>query len=38
VRWLDSLAARLEADTIPWGPSAFTDSDRYLAQRKAAQL
>lgn len=37
VRWLDSLVARLEADSIPWGPSAFTDSDRYLAQRKAAQ-
>ena len=37
LRWLDSLLARLEADTIPWGPSAFTDSDRYLAQRKAAQ-
>ncbi|MET0813161.1 MAG: PadR family transcriptional regulator [Microbacterium sp.] len=37
VRWIDSLTARLDADTIPWGPSAFTDSDRYLAQRKAAQ-
>ncbi|WP_136056738.1 PadR family transcriptional regulator [Microbacterium sp. K24] len=37
LRWLDTLLARLEADTIPWGPSAFTDSDRYLAQRKAAQ-
>ena len=38
LRWLDSLLARLEADSIPWGPSAFTNSDRYLAQRKAAQL
>lgn len=38
LRWLDSLLARLEADSIPWGPSAFTDSDRSLAQRKAAQL
>lgn len=37
VRWIDSLIARLDADTIPWGPSAFTDSDRYIAQRKAAQ-
>ncbi|WP_435748982.1 PadR family transcriptional regulator [Microbacterium sp. PMB16] len=37
IRWLDTLLARLEADSIPWGPSAFTDSDRYLAQRKAAQ-
>lgn len=37
LHWLDSLLARLEADTIPWGPSAFTDTDRYLAQRKAAQ-
>lgn len=37
LRWLDSLLGRLEAETIPWGPSAFTDSDRYLAQRKAAQ-
>ena len=37
LRWLDSLLARLDADSLPWGPSAFTDSDRYLAQRKAAQ-
>ena len=37
VRWLDSLIARLDADSIPWGPSAFPRSDRYLAQRKAAQ-
>lgn len=37
VRWIDSLTARLDADALPWGPSAFTDSDRYLAQRKAAQ-
>lgn len=37
LRWLDSLLARLEADGIPWGPDAFTSSDRYLAQRKAAQ-
>ena len=38
IRWLDSLLTRLEAESILWGPSAFTDSDRYLAQRKAAQL
>jgi DNA-binding PadR family transcriptional regulator len=37
LRWLDSLLARLDADSIPWGPSAFSPSDRYLAQRKAAQ-
>lgn len=37
LRWLDSLLARLDADGIPWGPDAFTHSDRYLAQRKAAQ-
>lgn len=36
-RWLDSLLTRLDGDDLPWGPSAFTDTDRYLAQRKAAQ-
>lgn len=37
LRWLDTLLARLDGDELAWGPSAFTDSDRYLAQRKAAQ-
>jgi DNA-binding PadR family transcriptional regulator len=38
LRWLDAFLTRLDGDELPWGPSAFTDSDRYLAQRKAAQL
>lgn len=37
LRWLDSLLDRLDAGAFPWGPSAFEDTDRYLAQRKAAQ-
>lgn len=37
LRWLDSLLDRLEAETLPWGPTAFQNSDRYRAQRKAAQ-
>lgn len=37
LRWLDSLLARLDGDELPWGPDAFDDTDRYLAQRKAAQ-
>ncbi|MDZ4044936.1 MAG: PadR family transcriptional regulator, partial [Rhodoglobus sp.] len=37
LRWLDSLLERLEADALPWGPTAFQNSDRYRAQRKAAQ-
>lgn len=37
LRWLDSLLERLESASIPWGPSNFQYSDRYLAQRKAAQ-
>ncbi|MFS0853156.1 PadR family transcriptional regulator [Microbacterium sp. 179-I 3D4 NHS] len=37
LRWLDSLLTRLDGDALPWGPDAFTDTDRYLAQRKAAQ-
>ncbi|MEV7610729.1 PadR family transcriptional regulator [Microbacterium sp. NPDC089320] len=37
LRWLDALLTRLDGDDLPWGPSAFTDTDRYLAQRKAAQ-
>ncbi|OAN41226.1 PadR family transcriptional regulator [Microbacterium sp. H83] len=37
LRWLDSLLSRLEAHSFPWGPTAFEDTDRYLAQRKAAQ-
>uniref|UniRef100_UPI0040534E38 PadR family transcriptional regulator n=1 Tax=Microbacterium sp. LWH13-1.2 TaxID=3135260 RepID=UPI0040534E38 len=37
LRWIDSLIDRLEAEEFPWGPSAFEYSDRYRAQRKAAQ-
>jgi len=37
LRWLDSLLSRLEAAAFPWGPHAFENTDRYLAQRKAAQ-
>nr|WP_314841896.1 PadR family transcriptional regulator [uncultured Microbacterium sp.] len=37
LRWLDSLISRLQAEEFPWGPTAFEDTDRYLAQRKAAQ-
>lgn len=37
LRWLDSLLSRLDAHAFPWGPTAFEDTDRYLAQRKAAQ-
>lgn len=37
LRWLDSLLARLDAEVLPWGPTAFPNSDRYRAQRKAAQ-
>lgn len=37
LRWLDSLLDRLEAQVLPWGPTAFPKSDRYRAQRKAAQ-
>jgi len=37
LRWLDSLLTRLDGDALPWGPDAFPDSDRYIAQRKAAQ-
>lgn len=37
LRWLDSLLERLEAEEFPWGPFAFEYSDRYRAQRKAAQ-
>lgn len=37
LRWLDSLLERLESEALPWGPTAFQNSDRYLAQRKAAQ-
>ena len=37
LRWLDSLLDRLDGDDLPWGPTAFQDSDRYRAQRKAAQ-
>mgnify|MGYP003365626885 CR=1 FL=1 len=38
LHWLDSLLDRLEAEAFPWGPTAFENTDRYLAQRKAAQL
>ncbi|MEV7799183.1 PadR family transcriptional regulator [Microbacterium foliorum] len=37
LRWLDSLLERLEAEAFPWGPTVFENTDRYLAQRKAAQ-
>lgn len=37
LRWLDSLLDRLDAEAFPWGPTAFENTDRYLAQRKAAQ-
>lgn len=37
LRWLDALLTRLDGDALPWGPDAFPDSDRYIAQRKAAQ-
>lgn len=37
IRWLDSLLDRLETEVLPWGPTAFQYSDRYRAQRKAAQ-
>src|SRR5690606_1033390 len=35
--WMDSLLTRLEANEIPWGVDGYHDSDRYRAQRKAAQ-
>lgn len=37
LRWTDSFLARLEASAIPWGAAGFDNSDRYRAQRKAAQ-
>ncbi|MDN3309804.1 PadR family transcriptional regulator [Microbacterium oryzae] len=37
LRWLDTLIERLYADAIPWGSAGFDDSDRYVAQRKAAR-
>ncbi|CAH0134830.1 PadR family transcriptional regulator [Microbacterium foliorum] len=37
LRWTDSLLERLESEEFPWGPTAFENTDRYLAQRKAAQ-
>lgn len=39
LRWLDTLLTRLDGTDLLWGPDAFPDthSDRYLAQRKAAQ-
>ena len=37
LRWLDSLLDRLDSEAFPWGPDAFEYSDRYRAQRKAAQ-
>ncbi|KAA0960269.1 PadR family transcriptional regulator [Microbacterium sp. ANT_H45B] len=37
LRWLDSLLERLESEEFAWGPKAFENTDRYLAQRKAAQ-
>lgn len=37
LRWLDSLLDRLDSEAFPWWPDAFEYSDRYRAQRKAAQ-
>lgn len=37
LRWADALLARLEASEIPWGRDGFDDTDRYMAQRKAAR-
>ena len=37
LRWLDTLLTRLDGDELRWGPDAFDDTDRYRAQRKAAQ-
>ncbi len=37
LRWLDTLLARLDGDDLRWGPDDFDDTDRYIAQRKAAQ-
>jgi DNA-binding PadR family transcriptional regulator len=37
LRWLDSLLDRLDAEAFPWGPTSFDDTERYRAQRKAAQ-
>lgn len=37
LRWLDDLLSRLGGTALRWGPDAFDHSDRYLAQRKAAQ-
>ncbi|MFF7291256.1 PadR family transcriptional regulator [Microbacterium sp. NPDC008134] len=37
LRWLDTLLTRLDGDELRWGPNDFDDTDRYLAQRKAAQ-
>lgn len=37
LKWMDSLLTRLHADEIPWGPAGYHDTDRYRAQRKAAQ-
>lgn len=33
LRWLDTLLSRLESASLPWGPDAFTTSERYRAQR-----
>lgn len=35
--WLDDLLSRLESGALPWGIPGFRDTDRYRAQRKAAQ-
>lgn len=37
LRWLDSLLDRLDVEAFPWGPTSFDDTERYRAQRKAAQ-
>lgn len=35
--WQRTLLFRLGEDSIPWGPTGFTNTHRYSAQRKAAQ-
>jgi len=35
--WQRTLLSRLGEDAIPWGPTGFTNTHRYSAQRKAAQ-
>lgn len=37
LRWIEPLRSRLPAAALPGDPLAFPASDRYCAQRKAAQ-